>query len=482
MRYGNVANGFKLTALTIALVSLAACGGGGSSKSKGTGSTPPPVATPEETEIDQGGLDPVEETAFQTLDEAIAGYTVVERSAPDQTPASGAFNVCKPQKFYYIDSARKLQVGFQSSSGLTEAERLRLAKISALALDATLTNYGFTGGEPELITDLVGTKKVEKPTPEATDDTPGTLPYFICVKSVNNPLDSRDIFAEIGPFDKDAGFYRQAKDQFANSITERLRSTTDNYEEIHFWFDEGLANFSGDNALVGSSTSWTSTIAPNGALPNPMEMKTTQSAGISGTNDPRFFQLYPYYATTLAYILSPDGLNLTRSDMKNWSLAAVQTGSNFEAAFNQLGLGQKSAAPAASFSSLKGSIVSRVDTWLDQKGSSTTLTDWSTAPEATVTAVTIARKPDWQFAPIKGYNIRLEGGAYVFDSLVYTLASGGHDAFITTRGPAVDGSAPECYGPVEVAVTNDGSGENGKLASTLSLNGVPAINCNQIPL
>ncbi|GAA3974661.1 hypothetical protein [Allohahella marinimesophila] len=441
MRYGNVANGFKLTALTVALLSLAACGGGGgSSKSKGNPATVNP-----DLPIDNSGdpvgvptTPPVNETQFQTLNEAIAGFSIFVQ---DPVVPSNAWEKCGEPRFStYTVGERKLNVGFRGDNVFNFAQEERMARIAGLALETTLSNYGFFGTEDGLRSQA--------------------LPYYVCVKAENSPLNSTEFFAEMGPFDQDKGFYRQAKDQLANSFVERLRTTTDNYDQVYFWFDEGLANYSGDNLLIGSPVTWQNSFAGPDALPNPMTVERLPNDAAGSPSDPnsKFFTLYPYYATVVAYFLSDSGLGLTKEDMANLLQRGVAL-NNFGAAFTEVS--------PVDYPTIKAEIVPRVTAWLEQESSTTDLIGLA-ADKGAVTGVTIQRKPDWQFEPIKGYNIvQQSSGNYSFDSLVYTLDDDNYDLYLTTASGCLKS---------QVGVTA------GKAAPSTEVSGAQSIPCNQIPL
>jgi len=382
---------------------------------------------------------PVEETAFETLEQAISTYS----SEKHGRPANTASEQCLPVDFY-IENTRKLQVGFRGGNGLSAVEQDKLVRIAALALDTTLTNYGFSGAELPLVS--------------------STQPYYVCVKGSNSPLNTQEFFAEMGPFDKDKGFYRQAKDQFANMFVERIRTNADNYSEVHFWFDEGLSNFAGDNFLIGSADTWRDNLT--GSLPNPMNIEALPNAQVGSPSDPssNYFVMYPYYATTIAFFESDTGLGLDRSDFAAWLQKGVELNS-FSQAFNALNLGANAPGGAVTYSQLKTNIVSLVADWLALEGSTTALTDWT--GEA-ISDVVVQRKPDWQFAPVKGFDFEQSGTTVTFDSLVYTFADDNYDLYFRT--------ASACYGGLQLSVVG------GKAATAVSTAGAVEIDCSTIPL
>lgn len=451
---------FRLSALTLAIVALSACGGGGSSGGSGGGSggngggTPAPPADDAESDLPTDApLPAVDENGFPTLEGAISSYTPDKRTV-ETTDASKKCDASAT----YIVSDRFLQVGFRRGNKLSDDDQMRLAKIAGLALDTTLTNYGFAGSEAELA--------VSK-----------SFPYYVCVKPASGSVKllTDRISAELVPYDKDEVFYRQAKDQFANAFVERLRSTEDNYDEVQFWFDEGLSNFAGDNQLIGSPTTWSANVGSGGPLPPPMSVKRLPNleAGSPSVTGSNYYKLYPYYATTIAFFLDEDGLKLDKLDLAEWLKRGVAD-DNFEAAFNALKLGEGAPGGPVNFSQLETQHVALVKTWLETVGSTTELTALTTADPAldpaTVETVTIQRKPDWQFASIVGYVLPASATAtsVSFESLTYKLVDGYYPLYIRTTG--------KCYGGLEVEVLN------GKAANTLSAATAQVIDCGTIPL
>lgn len=325
-------------------VTLAGCGsssssGGQSSSSINTTISPP--AQPSQTTTQPGTS-----SGYATLRGQLAASTVSVSGIQQNLPAS--ITACNGLP-YVVVGQYGIRVSFSSNTNVSQSDIPIYAKLADLALTADISDLklGSRG------TDLKMTAEPWTVCFDASlpDEGHSDGQNMVDVRPTGGP--NQDTLVDV---------YRLVRHEMVHGILKTLTGLNSSQDTAFPKFiDEGFAQVVANQSYLGSSTQWDDWFAKGN--PAPWLIYNYGDQGLQfGTSG--YFDIYPYYAAVVRYMVAPDGLGLGETTILQLIENAAKDGS-WSTAWNNMALGSDWATTTAN-------LQANVSNWLAKRTSAFT--------------------------------------------------------------------------------------------------------------